>query len=281
MSLKKINANKSFGGETSFYVHTSRVCHCDMKFSIYIPPQSNKDNKLPVLYWLSGLTCDENNFMQKSGVQRVAAELGIIIVAPDTSPRGEEVADDPDACYDMGLGAGFYLNASQMPWRKHYQMYDYVTQELPELISKHFPVTDRRAVAGHSMGGHGALVCALRDPQLYTSVSAFSPICNPSSVAWGQKAFSHYLGDNVEGWHAYDASELIKKVDKHLPMRIDIGGDDDYLQDQLTPGVLLAQAKEKNYEIDYHLHLGYDHSYYFIASFIDEHLQFHAKYLLD
>jgi S-formylglutathione hydrolase len=281
MTLKKINANKSFGGETAFYVHTSRVCQCDMTFSIYLPPQSNEENKLPVLYWLSGLTCDENNFMQKSGVQRMAAELGIIIVAPDTSPRGEEVADDPDASYDMGLGAGFYVNASQMPWRKHYQMYDYVTQELPELISQHFPVTDRRAISGHSMGGHGALVCALRDPQLYSSVSAFSPICHPSSVAWGEKAFSHYLGDNVEDWHAYDASELIKKVDKHLPMRIDVGANDDYLQDQLTPGVLLEAAKEKNYEIDYHLHPGYDHSYYFIASFITEHLQFHAKHLLD
>ena len=280
MDLKKIACSKTFEGETAFYQHESTTCHCDMNFSIYLPPHYSESHPVPVLYWLSGLTCNEHNFMQKAGAQRVAAALNIAIVAPDTSPRGEGVADDPEGAYDMGLGAGFYVNATQSPWSDHYQMYDYATKELPELIAQHFFVSDRRAIAGHSMGGHGALLCALRQPEFYTSASAFSPICNPSSVPWGKKALGHYLGQDQSEWHAYDASELIKQAKQHLPMRIDIGDKDDYLSTQLRPDVLLQSAAANHYQIDYHLHPGYDHSYYFIASFIEQHLHFHAQYLL-
>jgi len=275
--LKNISQNRSFGGWHKQYSHASTVLGCDMRFAIYLPPQAATQS-VPVLYWLSGLTCTDENFMQKAGAHRMAAELGIAIVAPDTSPRGEGVAND--AAYDLGQGAGFYLNATQEPWAKHYQMEDYVLNELPELIESVFPVTDKRAISGHSMGGHGALTLALKNPERFTSVSAFSPIVNPIKVPWGEKAFTAYLGDNREAWKAYDSCELIAKAKQQLPMLIDQGEGDNFLAEQLKPENLVAAAKEVGYPLELRMQEGYDHSYYFIASFIDEHLKFHQSFLI-
>ena len=248
-----------------------------MRFAIYLPPQAASGEKVPVLYWLSGLTCSDENMMQKAGAHRVAAALGIAIVAPDTSPRGEDVANDE--AYDLGQGAGFYVNATQAPWSSHYQMYDYIVNELPALIEANFPVSDQRAISGHSMGGHGALVIALRNPDRYRSVSAFSPISNPINCPWGQKAFTAYLGSDKDSWAQYDASELMRQATQHVPAKVDQGESDDFLQEQLKPETLEAAAKTNDYPLELDLHTGYDHSYYFIASFIEDHLRFHAKYL--
>lgn len=275
--LTNTSQNRSFGGWHKQYTHTSAVLACDMRFAIYLPPQAATE-AVPVVYWLSGLTCTDENFMQKAGAHRMAAKLGIAIVAPDTSPRGEGVAND-DA-YDLGQGAGFYLNATQQPWAKHYQMEDYILKELPELVEAVFPVTNKRAVSGHSMGGHGALTLALKNPEMFTSVSAFSPIVNPVNVPWGEKAFTAYLGDNRETWKAYDSCELIRQAQVHLPMLIDQGTGDNFLAEQLKPESLVAAAKEVGYPIELRMQEGYDHSYYFIASFIEEHLKFHSQYLL-
>lgn len=282
MSLENISCNKSFGGWHKQYRHLSTVLNCEMRFAIYLPPQVNNGEKVPVLYWLSGLTCTDENFMQKAGAQRAAAELGIAIVAPDTSPRGEAVADD--SSYSLGQGAGFYLNATEQPWQAHYQMYDYIVQELPSLIEATFPVTQQRSIAGHSMGGHGALVIALRNPDQYCAVSAFSPISNPMNCPWGQTAFSAYLGNNLEHWRAYDSCELIKQTAAQpkpikLPIRIDQGEDDSFLHTELKPEALQAAAQQADYPVQFYRHQGYDHSYYFIASFIDLHLSFHASHL--
>ena len=214
MSLENLSCQKSFGGWHKRYKHHSEVLDCDMTFAVYLPPQAEQGGKLPVLYWLSGLTCTDENFMQKAGAHRVAAELGMIIVAPDTSPRGPGVPGDPDNAWDFGLGAGFYLNATQEPWSKHYRMHDYVVQELPALVEAHFPACDKRGISGHSMGGHGALVCALRNPGRYQSVSAFSPINNPMDCPWGQKAFSRYLGEERSKWREWDACVLISEARK-------------------------------------------------------------------
>jgi S-formylglutathione hydrolase len=278
--LESLSSNKSFGGWTKRFRHYSPTLDCEMAFAIYLPPQAEKQN-VPVLYWLSGLTCTEENFVQKAGAQRIAAELGITIVVPDTSPRGESVPDDPEGNYDFGLGAGFYLNAVQEPWAHHYRMYDYVVKELPALIKEHFPVTNERSISGHSMGGHGALVCALRNPERYRSVSAFAPIGNPMKCPWGEKAFSGYLGKERELWRGYDSSELIRRAKNKLPLLVDQGGKDEFLAEQLQPEVLQQAAKENNYPLVYRQHDGYDHSYYFIASFIEEHLRFHANFLQD
>lgn len=275
--LTSISQNRSFGGWHKQYSHASTVLGCEMRFAIYLPPQAATQS-VPVLYWLSGLTCTDENFMQKAGAHRMAAELGMAIVAPDTSPRGEGVAND--AAYDLGQGAGFYLNATQEPWAKHYQMEDYILKELPELIEAAFPVTDKRAISGHSMGGHGALTLALKNPERFTSVSAFSPIVNPINVPWGEKAFTAYLGDNREAWKAYDSCELMAKAKVHLPMLIDQGEGDNFLAEQLKPESLVTAAKEAGYPLELRVQEGYDHSYYFIASFIDEHLKFHQRYLL-
>ncbi|MFT6351806.1 MAG: S-formylglutathione hydrolase [Neptuniibacter pectenicola] len=248
-----------------------------MRFSIFLPPQVNDGAKVPVIYWLSGLTCTDENFTQKAGAQRVAAELGVAIVAPDTSPRGEDVADDEN--YDLGQGAGFYLNATEPPWNTHYQMYDYITEELPALIEAMFPVTDKRSICGHSMGGHGALTIALKNVDKYQSVSAFSPITNPMKCPWGQKAFTAYLGRNTESWKAYDSCELMKEAKATLPMLIDQGTSDDFLKEQLKPEALSQVAVDMGYPLELRYHNGYDHSYYFMASFIEDHLKFHAKYL--
>jgi S-formylglutathione hydrolase len=232
--------------------------------------------EVPVLYWLSGLTCTDENFMQKAGAQRIAAELGIALVAPDTSPRGVDVPGDPDGGWDFGLGAGFYLNATQMPWAQHYRMHDYVVHELPALIEASFPVSDKRGISGHSMGGHGALVCALRNPGRYQSVSAFAPICNPMSAPWGEKALSRYLGEDRSNWREWDASALLAGATEKLPILIDQGDRDDFLVTQLKPETLEAAAKAANHPLTLRRQPGYDHSYYFIASFIDDHLRHHA-----
>lgn len=277
MSIENLSSNKSFGGWHKQYSHHSESLNCDMRFAIYLPPQASNGAKVPVLYWLSGLTCSDENFMQKAAAQRLAAELGIAIVAPDTSPRGEGVADDEG--YDLGQGAGFYVNATQAPWNRHYQMYDYVVNELPALIESTFPVSDKRAIAGHSMGGHGALTIALRNPQRYNSVSAFSPISNPSNCPWGKKAFTAYLGKDTSAWQNYDASILMRNATYKVPGLVDQGESDNFLAEQLKPEVLEAAAKVSDYPLELRRHEGYDHSYYFIASFIEDHLRFHADHL--
>ncbi|MDD1792708.1 S-formylglutathione hydrolase [Enterovibrio sp. ZSDZ42] len=279
MSLENTSSNRSFGGWHKQYTHTSRTLHCDMRFAIYLPPQASESNKVPVLYWLSGLTCTDENFMQKAGALQLAAELGIAIVAPDTSPRGDNIPDDPDGAYDFGVGAGFYLNATEAPWNRYYYMYDYVVKELPAVIEGHFPVSDVKAISGHSMGGHGALTIALKNSDAYRSVSAFSPIVNPTVVPWGQKAFSNYLGEDTSTWLEYDACALIKKAETHLPMLIDQGDGDQFLHEQLKPENLLLAAEKAGYPLELRMQEGYDHSYYFISSFIDDHLRFHAQHL--
>ena len=277
MIIENLSENKSFGGWHKQYSHHSKALNCDMRFAIYLPPQASNGEKVPVLYWLSGLTCSDENFMQKAGAQAIAAELGIVIVAPDTSPRGDDVANDDG--YDLGQGAGFYVNATQAPWNRHYQMYDYVANELPQLIEATFPVSNKRAIAGHSMGGHGALVIAMRNPERYQSMSAFSPISNPIDCPWGQKAFSTYLGEDQAAWRDYDASELMRRATQFVPAKVDQGEADNFLVEQLKPEALQTAAKASGYPLELNLHEGYDHSYYFIASFIEEHLRFHANYL--
>ena len=277
MTIENLSANKSFGGWHKQYSHQSTTLNCTMRFAIYLPPQVSQGEKVPVIYWLSGLTCTDENFMQKAGVQRIAAELGIAIVAPDTSPRGEGIVDNDN--YDLGQGAGFYVNATQAPWNRHYHMYDYVVNELPNLIETTFPVSDKRAISGHSMGGHGALTIAMLNPKRYSSMSAFSPICNPINVPWGQKAFTAYLGKNKDTWLKHDASELMQQATEFVPAKVDQGGADDFLTEQLKTDALVAAAQTNNYPLDILIHDGYDHSYYFISSFIEEHLRFHAEHL--
>jgi S-formylglutathione hydrolase len=252
-----------------------------MQFSVFIPPINEPDTKLPVLYWLSGLTCTDENFAVKAGAQRIAAQLGIMLVMPDTSPRGDHIPDAADAAYDLGLGAGFYLNATQEPWHEHYQMYDYVVEELPAVINKQFKVKAKSAIAGHSMGGHGALTIALSNMKKYCSVSAFAPIVNPSDCQWGQKAFNHYLGDNPKNWEAYDSCMLMRQQGEflHIPMLVDQGLDDNFYLTQKLTKPLEEIALEMGYDAEFRYHPGYDHSYFFIASYIEEHLRFHAKYL--
>ena len=278
MSLEKVSSSRSFGGEQIRYKHESAVLSCTMHFSVYMPPGATQDS--PVLYWLSGLTCSDENFVHKAGAQRIAAELGLVIVTPDTSPRGEGVPDAPDAAYDLGLGAGFYLNATQEPWRKHYQMYDYIVHELPALLESNLSLNhSKRAISGHSMGGHGALVVALRNPGRYRSVSAFAPIVAPTQCPWGQKAFTHYLGEDSETWEQYDAALLITASQTTMPMLVDQGEADQFLEKELLPQRFMDACKNKGYPVDYRSRPGYDHSYFFIASFIEEHLRFHAKHL--
>lgn len=278
MTIENISQAKVSNGWHKQYTHDSRTLNCAMRFAIFLPPNASKSNPVPVLYWLSGLTCTDENFMQKAGAFRKAAELGIAIVAPDTSPRGDDVADDEG--YDLGKGAGFYLNATQKPWSNHYHMYDYVTQELPSIIEEHFPVTTAKSISGHSMGGHGALTIGLKNADQYRSISAFSPISNPIACPWGQKAFNAYLGSDVESWKQYDASELLKTAPSALPILVDQGDADGFLVEQLMPNALIEAAKLHDSPLDLRLQPGYDHSYYFISSFIEEHLIFHSSYLL-
>lgn len=274
--MRKVESHASCGGTQEVWLHASDVLACDMTFGVYLPPQAAA-GPVPVLYWLSGLTCTEQNFITKAGAQHYAAEHGIILVAPDTSPRGADVADDP--AYDLGQGAGFYLNATRAPWATHYRMHDYVVDELPALIETNFPATDARAISGHSMGGHGALVAALRHPGRYRSVSTFSPIGAPMRVPWGEKAFSAYLGDDRDAWKQWDATELIAGASERLPLLVDQGDADEFLQDQLQPELLRAACEAARHPLMLRMQPGYDHSYYFIASFIGEHIAHHAKAL--
>ncbi|PKF62464.1 S-formylglutathione hydrolase [Psychromonas sp. psych-6C06] len=278
MNLQRISQNKVAEGLHQQYQHDAQTVNCRMQFALFLPPNASEENPVPVLYWLSGLTCDDQNFMQKAGAFKKAAELGIAIVCPDTSPRGDGVPDDKNGDYDLGLGAGFYVNATQLPWSKHYQMADYISQELPQLIEKHFPVSAQKSIAGHSMGGHGALTLGLKNQQSYRSISAFSPICHPIGCPWGIKAFTHYLGDDQQDWLAYDAVTLIK-TGASLPILVDQGEDDSFLSTQLHPELLVKAAKENNADLLLRMQSGYDHSYFFISSFIDEHLIFHAGHL--
>jgi S-formylglutathione hydrolase len=247
-----------------------------MTFSIFLPPQVEQ-GKVPLVYWLSGLTCTDENFVAKAGAQRYAAELGLAIVAPDTSPRGEGVPDDPDGAWDFGLGAGFYVNATREPWRKHYRMYDYIVDELPALINSQFPVdASRVGISGHSMGGHGALTIALKNPGRFRSVTAFSPICSPLNCPWGEKALGNYLGPEREAWREYDTTALLAGAREQLPVLVDQGDADDFLAEQLRTPLLKQACADAGYPMTIRMQEGYDHSYFFIASFIGEHLAFHA-----
>lgn len=274
--MERIERHACFGGWQEVWRHASTTLGCTVNFAVYLPPAA-AEKKCPVLYWLSGLTCNEQNFITKAHAQRYAAEHGVIIVAPDTSPRGEDVANDE--AYDLGQGAGFYVNATQEPWAKHYRMYDYVLSELPQLVEQHFPATEARAISGHSMGGHGALVLALKNPGVYRSVSAFSPIVAPSQVPWGEKAFSAYLGEDRSQWLAYDAVQLISQAQEKLHLLVDQGLDDSFLADQLRTPLLEQACSSTEHPASIRYHAGYDHSYYFIASFIGEHLAHHAAAL--
>ena len=276
MTLERIEHRACAGGWQDVYEHASTTLGCMMRFAVYLPPQAGH-GPCPVLYWLSGLTCTEQNFITKAGAQRYAAEHGIILVAPDTSPRGDGVADAEG--YDLGQGAGFYLNATRSPWAANYRMYDYVVTELPALVEANFPVSDARAISGHSMGGHGALVCALKNPGRYRSVSAFAPIANPSACPWGEKAFSRYLGAERARWLEWDACALIAGASERLPLLVDQGEADGFLAEQLRPEALRTACAAAGHPLTLRLQAGYDHSYYFIASFIDEHLRHHAAAL--
>lgn len=276
-TLTEIATNKSFGGWLKRYKHRSISLNCDMIFAVYLPPQA-ETQKVPVLWWLSGLTCTDENFMQKAGAQRIAAELGIAIICPDTSPRGLDLPGEHDS-YDFGSGAGFYVNATQEPWKTNYQMYDYITKELPELVMANLPLNGRESISGHSMGGHGALVLALRQPDRYASVSAFSPITNPSNCPWGEKAFSGYLGAYRGTWAQYDACKLISTRQSRQELFVDQGEADNFKAEQLKPEQLQAVCAEVAHPLIYRSHAGYDHSYFFIASFIEDHLRYHAKHL--
>ena len=276
MTTERIEHRACFGGWQDVYRHRSEVLGCDMTVGVYLPPQVEQ-GPCPVLYWLSGLTCTEQNFITKAGAQRYAAEHGIILVAPDTSPRGEDVADAEG--YDLGKGAGFYVNATQAPWASHYRMYDYIVDELPAWVEADPMASDRRAISGHSMGGHGALTIALKNPGRYRSVSAFSPIVAPTQVPWGQKAFAAYLGDDREAWKAWDTVELVRQAPEQLPLLVDQGDADEFLQGQLKPELLQAAAAEAGHPLTLRMQPGYDHSYYFIASFIGDHIAHHAAAL--
>lgn len=284
MTLEVISEFAAFGGKVGFYRHASQVNQCAMQFAVYQPPQA-EDRKVPVLTWLSGLTCSEETFMIKGGAQRIAAALGLIIVAPDTSPRGDDVPDDPEAAYDFGLGAGFYLNATEEPWSQYYNMYDYVTAELPEIIGAEFPADlARQGIFGHSMGGHGALTIGLKNPDVYRSISAFAPICSPTNCPWGQKALGNYLGSDQTQWADYDATTLVKNLGDAgpaNPILIDQGLADQFLEQELHPHLFESACGDADVELELRRHVGYDHGYYFISTFMEDHLRHHAKYLRD
>jgi S-formylglutathione hydrolase len=281
MTLETISEHGCFGGKVGFYRHRSDANHCDMQFSVFVPAQA-ANGPVPALTYLAGLTCTEETFMIKAGAQRVAAELGIMLVAPDTSPRGELVPDDSDGAYDFGLGAGFYLNATESPWSKHYHMYDYITKELAAVLSKNFPLDVRRqGILGHSMGGHGALTIGLKNPDIYRSISAFAPICSPINCPWGQKALSNYLGPDESAWAEYDATELAKSLQfpPASSILIDQGMADQFLEQELHPHLFEAACDAKDIDVVLRRHEGYDHGYYFIATFMEDHLRHHAGIL--
>lgn len=274
--MQEIASNKMFGGQQKRFSHRSTVLNCEMNFSVYLPPQVEL-GPVPVVYWLSGLTCSDQNFVTKAGAQQYASQYGIAIVAPDTSPRGEGVADVE--AWDMGQGAGFYLNATQSPWSEHFRMYDYIVDELPQLIAGQLPVDHQRCgIFGHSMGGHGALLIALRNPERYRSVSAFAPISAPGRCPWGQKALGEYLGNDTGLWAQYDSCELIKSHGTTLDLLVDQGDSDEFLA-QLQPELLREACQQAGVKLSLRMQPGYDHSYYFIATFIGAHLAHHASVL--
>jgi len=276
--MERIERIREFGGWLDRYRHASSSCHCDMTFSVFLPPQAEND-RVPAVYWLSGLTCTDDNFRVKAGAQRYAAEFGLALVIPDTSPRGAEVPDVKER-YDLGQGAGFYVNATRAPWSTHYHMYDYVTRELPALVEAGLPlIPGVKSVTGHSMGGHGALICALKNPGGYRSVSAFAPICNPVNSGWGEGCFTAYLGERREDWEAWDATCLIEAGAQPVPLLVDQGTADEFLPDQLNPRNLEAACAKRNVPLTLRWQEGYDHSYHFIASFIGDHLAWHAQAL--
>jgi S-formylglutathione hydrolase len=275
--LRVVSEHACFDGTQRYLAHESKECRTEMKFSVFVPPQARK-SPVPVLYYLAGLTCNEETFMIKAGAQRLAAEHGIMLVAPDTSPRVRLPGDD--ASWDFGLAAGFYVDATAAPWSAHYRMYSYVTTELPALISEHFPaLANAQSIFGHSMGGHGALVCALRNPERYRSVSAFAPISAPMRCPWGQKAFGGYLGTDRTQWAQYDASELVSRQPFHSPILIDQGTADKFLQEQLRPELFSEACAKAGQSLDLHMRPGYDHGYYFIQTFMADHLAWHAAAL--
>ena len=278
-STERLERHACFGGWQDVYRHRSEVLGCHMTVGVYFPPQAQQ-RPCPVLYWLSGLTCSEQNFITKAGAQRYAAEHGVILVAPDTSPRGTHVADADG--HDLGQGAGFYLDATEQPWAAHYRMYDYIVEELPAWVESDPAASNRRAISGHSMGGHGALVIALRNPGRYRSVSAFAPIVAPSQVPWGQKAFAAYLGEDREAWAQYDACALLAagaSAPMPQPLLVDQGDADAFLAEQLQPQRLQAACDAAGHPLTLRMQPGYDHSYYFVASFIGEHIAHHAAAL--
>ncbi len=284
MTLETLSQHHCFDGTVGFYAHDSAETQCRMKFSVFVPPQA-KSGPVPVLTYLAGLTCTEETFMIKAGAQRVAAELGIMLVAPDTSPRGDNVPDDPEGGWDFGLGAGFYVNATEAPFATHYRMYSYITHELSRLIADHFPAdTNRQGIFGHSMGGHGALTIGLKNPALYKSISAFAPICSPLNCPWGEKAFSGYLGTKQETWRSYDATALIEglskeEAHKRPALLVDQGMDDQFLEQQLHPHLLENACSSVGLALTLRSHAGYDHGYYFISTFMEDHLRHHAAAL--
>jgi S-formylglutathione hydrolase len=279
--LEIVNLHQCFGGVMGFYRHDSAETHCSMRFSVFVPPLALKQ-QVPVVYYLAGLTCTEETFMIKAGAQRIAAELGIMLVSPDTSPRGVPLPGDTDS-WDFGVGAGFYLDATEEPWARHYRMYSYVTRELPKLIEGNFPVdASRMGIFGHSMGGHGALTISLKHPELFQSVSAFAPISAPMHAQWGEKAFTRYLGKDRETWKAYDATELVTRIKdprSRPPILIDQGLSDPFLDQQLHPHFFEEACRKTNYPLTLRSHTGYDHGYYFISTFMEDHLRHHARTL--
>lgn len=277
MSINTESKWASSGGELLVQTHDSDCCRCSMRYAVYVPPAARKAEKgVPVLWYLSGLTCSWANVMEKAGIQRVASELGVMVIAPDTSPRGDAVADDE--AYDLGQGAGFYLTATESPWRPHFAMDQYITQELMQLISTEYPFADmqRQGITGHSMGGHGALTLHLKHPETFLSASAFSPIVSPSSVPWGRKAFENYLGKDETTWSAYDATALVKESASEATLLIDTGDADPFLDEHLKPDSFLEACKTSGQDVNYRMQPGYDHSYYFVASFIADHVRHHS-----
>lgn len=279
MSLQKISEHGCFGGVQIFYKHDSRETRGPMKFSVYLPPKARSGARVPVLYYLSGLTCTEETFAIKAHAQQLAADLGLMLVAPDTSPREPRIPGDADS-WDFGQAAGFYVDALQAPWSTNYRMYSYVTRELPEVIGAALPVLPGAAsIFGHSMGGHGALVCALRNPTQYRSVSAFAPIAAPSQCPWGVKAFTNYLGTDRSAWASYDASELVTRQTFPGKILIDQGSSDQFLEQQLLPDRFSSAAQEAGQSYELRMQPGYDHGYFFIQTFMGDHLRHHAAHL--
>ena len=280
--LELISENKMFGGLQRVYSHPSKSCNGSMRFAIYLPPAALTEAavKVPVITYLSGLTCTEDNVTVKAGAQRIASELGLIFVAPDTSPRGQNIAGEDDS-YDFGSAAGFYLDATQEPWSDSYNMYSYITQELQEVISANFETADmdRQGITGHSMGGHGALTIHLKNPELYKSCSAFAPICAPTRCPWGEKAFTGYLGSDRESWKEYDATELVVKSPSKATLLVEQGCADNFLSEQLKPELLEAACEKAGQKLTLRMQEGYDHSYFFMASFMENHLRHHHEAL--